>query len=45
MAAEVGADAIVVPNHGGRQLEGPPSTAPALPAIAAKNLFSSRQSG
>ena len=32
-AAEVGADAIVVSNHGGRQLDGAPSTIRALPAI------------
>jgi L-lactate dehydrogenase (cytochrome) len=30
-----GIDAIVVSNHGGRQLDGVPSTASALPAIAA----------
>jgi L-lactate dehydrogenase (cytochrome) len=34
-AAELGADGIVVSNHGGRQLDGVPSTAAALPAIAA----------
>ncbi|KQS51724.1 MULTISPECIES: FMN-dependent L-lactate dehydrogenase LldD [unclassified Sphingomonas] len=33
-AAEVGADGIVVSNHGGRQLDGVLSTARALPAIA-----------
>jgi L-lactate dehydrogenase (cytochrome) len=33
-AAEVGADGIVVSNHGGRQLDGVPSTARALPPIA-----------
>ena len=33
-AAEIGADGIVVSNHGGRQLDGVPSTARALPAIA-----------
>lgn len=33
-AAEVGADAIVVSNHGGRQLDGVLSSARALPAIA-----------
>ena len=33
-AARVGADGIVVSNHGGRQLDGVPSTAAALPAIA-----------
>jgi L-lactate dehydrogenase (cytochrome) len=34
-AADYGADGIVVSNHGGRQLDGVPSTAAALPAIAA----------
>ncbi|GGD82439.1 FMN-dependent L-lactate dehydrogenase LldD [Croceicoccus mobilis] len=33
-AAEIGADGIVVSNHGGRQLDGVPSTAHALPPIA-----------
>jgi L-lactate dehydrogenase (cytochrome) len=33
-AANWGADGIVVSNHGGRQLDGVPSTAHALPAIA-----------
>lgn len=33
-AVDVGADGIVVSNHGGRQLDGVPSTAHALPAIA-----------
>jgi L-lactate dehydrogenase (cytochrome) len=33
-AAAIGADAIVVSNHGGRQLDGVPSTVRALPAIA-----------
>ena len=33
-AAESGADAIVVSNHGGRQLDGVLSTARALPAVA-----------
>ncbi|MES2441889.1 MAG: FMN-dependent L-lactate dehydrogenase LldD [Pseudomonadota bacterium] len=33
-AADAGADGIVVSNHGGRQLDGVPSTASALPAIA-----------
>ena len=32
-AAAVGADGIVVSNHGGRQLDGVPSTTQALPAI------------
>ncbi len=31
---EVGADAIIVSNHGGRQLDGAPSAIAALPAIA-----------
>jgi L-lactate dehydrogenase (cytochrome) len=35
-AAELGADGIVVSNHGGRQLDGVPSTARALPSIADK---------
>ena len=34
MAAEVGADGIIVSNHGGRQLDGALSTVRALPAIA-----------
>ncbi|MBB4659569.1 FMN-dependent L-lactate dehydrogenase LldD [Parvularcula dongshanensis] len=33
-AAELGAEGIVVSNHGGRQLDGVPSTAEALPPIA-----------
>ena len=33
-AAELGADGIVVSNHGGRQLDGVPSSAHALPPIA-----------
>ncbi len=33
-AADLGADGIVVSNHGGRQLDGVPSTARALPPIA-----------
>jgi L-lactate dehydrogenase (cytochrome) len=33
-AADMGADAIVVSNHGGRQLDGAPSTITALPRIA-----------
>jgi L-lactate dehydrogenase (cytochrome) len=32
-AVEIGADGIVVSNHGGRQLDGVPSTARALPSI------------
>jgi len=34
VAQEIGADALVVSNHGGRQLDGAPSTIAALPAIA-----------
>jgi L-lactate dehydrogenase (cytochrome) len=34
-AAELGVDGIVVSNHGGRQLDGTPSTAHSLPNIAA----------
>jgi len=34
LAAQVGADALVVSNHGGRQLDGAPSAIQALPAIA-----------
>ena len=33
LAADSGADALVVSNHGGRQLDGAPSTIDALPAI------------
>ena len=33
-AIKIGVDGIVVSNHGGRQLDGAPSTARALPAIA-----------
>ena len=33
IAADIGADGIVVSNHGGRQLDGVPSTARALPPI------------
>jgi L-lactate dehydrogenase (cytochrome)/glycolate oxidase len=35
LAVQSGADAIVVSNHGGRQLDGAPSSISALPAIAA----------
>jgi len=35
LAAESGADAIVVSNHGGRQLDGAPASLDALPSIAA----------
>ena len=35
-ATALGADAIVVSNHGGRQLDGAPATLDALPAIAAR---------
>ncbi|MDE2306439.1 MAG: alpha-hydroxy-acid oxidizing protein [Gammaproteobacteria bacterium] len=34
-AADTGADALVVSNHGGRQLDGAPASIEALPAIAA----------
>jgi L-lactate dehydrogenase (cytochrome) len=34
IAADLGADAIIVSNHGGRQLDGAPSAISALPAIA-----------
>jgi L-lactate dehydrogenase (cytochrome) len=34
LAAAIGVDGIVVSNHGGRQLDGVPSSAAALPAIA-----------
>ncbi len=34
LAAEHGADAVVVSNHGGRQLDGAPGTLDVLPAIA-----------
>ena len=34
IAADIGAEGIVVSNHGGRQLDGAPGTAQALPAIA-----------
>jgi L-lactate dehydrogenase (cytochrome) len=34
-AADLGADGLVVSNHGGRQLDGTPSTVTALPPIAA----------
>src|SRR6185312_12896530 len=33
MAAKLGADAIVVSNHGGRQLDGAPSSISMLPAV------------
>ena len=36
MAAGSGADAIIVSNHGGRQLDGAPAAIDALPAIAAE---------
>lgn len=35
-AVAAGADGIVVSNHGGRQLDGAPATAEALPAVAAR---------
>ena len=34
-AAECGADAVIVSNHGGRQLDGAPATIDCLPEIAA----------
>jgi L-lactate dehydrogenase (cytochrome) len=34
LAADSGADGLIVSNHGGRQLDGVPATARALPAIA-----------
>ena len=34
LAADSGADALIVSNHGGRQLDGAPSSIHALPAIA-----------
>ena len=34
LAAASGADALIVSNHGGRQLDGAPSSIAALPAIA-----------
>ncbi len=34
-AADAGADAVVVSNHGGRQLDGAPSTISVLPQVAA----------
>ena len=36
MAARVGADAIIVSNHGGRQLDGAQSSIEALPAIVSE---------
>ena len=36
MAAKVGADALVVSNHGGRQLDGAPSSVSMLPQIVAE---------
>jgi L-lactate dehydrogenase (cytochrome) len=36
LAADSGADALIVSNHGGRQLDGAPSSIEALPAIAAE---------
>ena len=34
-AVEIGASAVIVSNHGGRQLDGVPTSVEALPAIAA----------
>jgi L-lactate dehydrogenase (cytochrome) len=36
LAADSGADALIVSNHGGRQLDGAPAAIDALPAIAAE---------
>ena len=36
LAADSGADALIVSNHGGRQLDGAPSSIAALPAIASE---------
>ncbi len=36
LAADAGADAIIVSNHGGRQLDGAPSAIDALPAVVAE---------
>ncbi|HYP69700.1 MAG TPA: alpha-hydroxy acid oxidase [Variovorax sp.] len=36
LALDSGADALIVSNHGGRQLDGAPATIEALPAIAAE---------
>ena len=36
MAAKVGADALIVSNHGGRQLDGAPSSISMLPQIVAE---------
>jgi L-lactate dehydrogenase (cytochrome) len=36
LAVEAGADALIVSNHGGRQLDGAPSSLDALPAIVAE---------
>ncbi len=36
LAADAGADALIVSNHGGRQLDGAPSSIEALPAIVAE---------
>jgi len=36
LAADSGADALIVSNHGGRQLDGAPSTIESLPPIAAE---------
>lgn len=35
-AVEIGADAVVVSNHGGRQLDGAPASITALPAVVAE---------
>jgi len=36
LAVDSGADALIVSNHGGRQLDGAPASIDALPAIAAE---------
>jgi len=38
LAADSGADAMIVSNHGGRQLDGAPSSISALPAIASNRI-------
>ncbi|MCH9853423.1 MAG: alpha-hydroxy-acid oxidizing protein [Alphaproteobacteria bacterium] len=44
MAVDAGADAVVVSNHGGRQLDGAPSAISILPKIVAKIGNKSKQS-
>ncbi len=45
LAVKSGADALVVSNHGGRQLDGAPSSIAALPAIAEPSATGSTRSG